>query len=162
LATVLAAGAWFKLAPAALLPLALAPLRREQRTRAVAGVALVSVAMVAAVVALGGASGTGDMVHAMGFQVSRPPLNSLWAVAGSVPLQQLTEAATLALIAAAVVALRRDPALAGDRRRVAALGGAVMLGLQMSSSYWTFMYLAWALPFLLLVMFSEEASGLAV
>jgi hypothetical protein len=161
-ATVLSAGAWFKLAPAALIPLWLAPLGREQRTRAVAGIAFVSVAMVAAIVALGGVTGTGDMVHAMGFQASRPPLNSLWSVTGSVPLQQLTEAATLALIAGAVVALRCDPSLAGDRRRVAALGGAVMLGLQMSSSYWTFTYIVWALPFLLLVLFSEEASGLAV
>jgi hypothetical protein len=33
-----------------------------------------------------------------------------------------------------------------------------MLGLQMSSSYWTFMYLVWALPFMLLVMFSEGAA----
>jgi hypothetical protein len=161
-ATVLSAGAWFKLAPAALIPLWLAPLGREQRTRAVAGVALVSLAMVAAIVALGGPGGAGDMVHAIGFQASRPPLNSLWSVTGSVPLQQLTEAATLALIAGAVVMLRRDPQLAGDRRRVAALGGAVMLGLQMSSSYWTFMYLVWALPFLLLVMFSAEPSGAAV
>lgn len=148
--TVLAAGAWFKLAPAALLPLWLAPLRGRQLVRALAGVVAVSAAMLVPLLALGGVGGVSRMLHAASYQQSRESINSLWAIVGSVPLQQFAEAATIALIAAGMVRLRRDASLAHDRTRVAALGGAVMLGLQISASYWTYLYLAWALPFLAL------------
>jgi hypothetical protein len=161
-ATVLGAAAWFKLVPLALLPLWIAPMDRRRRVRALGGIVLVSLPALAAVIALGGLDGPGLMMQGIAYQSSRPPLNSLWAAIGSVPGQQLTQAATLALIAGAVVALRRDRALADDRRRFAALCAAVMLGLQMSSSYWSFMYLVWALPFLLLMMFSDASADPAV
>ncbi len=157
-ATVLAAAAWFKLVPLALLPVWIVPMDREHRVRSLAGVALVSVPMVAVLIALGGVDGPGVMMQGITYQSSRSPLNSLWAAIGSVPGQQLTQAATLGLIVGALVALRRDRRFARDRRRVAALAAAIMLGLQMSSSYWTFMYLVWALPFMLLVMFSDGAA----
>jgi hypothetical protein len=153
--TVLAAAAWFKLAPVALLPLWLAPLRGRKLWRAVACVATVSAAMITLLIAIGGLRGLPSMVHAIGYQTTRASLNSLWGIVGSVPLQQLAQAATLGLIAGAAVRLRHDRALAADRVRVAALCGAVLLGLQMSSSYWTYMYLAWVFPMLALSVLGE-------
>ncbi len=84
----------------------------------------------------------------MAFQFTRTSPHTLWALVGSVPLQQLAEAATLALVAGAAVRLRRDGRVAEDRARVAALAAAILLGAQISASYWNYMYLVWALPFL--------------
>jgi hypothetical protein len=114
--------------------------------------------MLVPLLALGGVGGVWRMLHAISYQQTRTSLDSLWALIGSVPLQQLAEAATIALIAAGAVRLRGDPALARDRTRVAALGGAVMLGLQISASYWTYLYLAWALPFLALSVLGAQDS----
>jgi hypothetical protein len=155
--TVLAVGGWFKLYPVALIPAAIAPLRGRALWRALLGVALVTTAMIAALVAIGGTTGVGQMVHAMVYQVSRTDPHSLWAWVGSVPLQQLAQAATLALIAGAFVVFRRDPSLARDRTRVAALFAAVLLGLQIAAGYWTYLYLTWVLPFVVLSLLSDQA-----
>lgn len=146
--TVLAASAWFKLAPAALLPVWLARLRGRALARATLGIVLTSAIIVGALLALGGVSAPGRMLSAIGFQFSRSSPHTLWAVLGSVPLQQLAEALTLALIVGAAVRIRRDQTLADDRYRIAAIGGAVLLGLQVSANYWNYMYLVWILPFL--------------
>jgi hypothetical protein len=52
----------------------------------------------------------------------------------------------LGLIAASVVRLRLEPSLADDRTRMAALAGAILIGLQLSADYWAFLYLAWLVP----------------
>ena len=155
---LLAAGAWFKLAPVALLPLSLAPLRGRRLVLAITGIALVSVLVLTPLVALGGLHGIKQMLHAIGYQESRDSLDSVWAFAGSVPLQQFAQALTIALVVAACVMLRRDPSLARDRVRMAALCGAVMLGLQISASYWTYMYLVWVLPFMVLSVLAPESA----
>ena len=148
--TVLALGAWFKLAPIALVPLWLAPLRERQLLHACGAIFAVSALMVGTLLLLGGADAPVAMLHALGYQGTRSSANSVWTVVGSVPFQQLAQAATLALIAGSVVRLGRDDRLAFDRPRVAALAAAVLLGLQISASYWSFMYLAWIYPFLAL------------
>jgi hypothetical protein len=76
-----------------------------------------------------------------------------------VPLQQLAEALTLALVAGAAIRLRRDAPLAGDITRVAGLFGAVLLGAQIAASFWNYMYLVWALPFLILALFPTPGEG---
>jgi hypothetical protein len=113
--------------------------------------------MIGALLAIGGTAGIGQMVHAMAYQVSRTDPHSLWAWIGSVPLQQLAEAATLALIAGAFVIFRRDPSLARDRTRVAGLFAAVLIGLQVAAGYWTYLYLSWVLPFVVLSLLSDPA-----
>lgn len=147
--TSLAAAAWFKLAPAVLLPLWLARLRGRQLAGALAAIVLLSSVLLAFVVALGGSAAPVRMLRAISFQFTRSSPHTLWAVVGSVPLQQLAQAATLALIAGACVAIRRDPLLGADLRRLAAFGAAVLICLQISASYWNYMYLVWILPFLL-------------
>ena len=159
----LAASAWFKLTPVALLPLWLARLRGRALSRAVIAVVVASVALSAVVVALGGASAPVEMVRAMSFQFTRSAPQTPWAIYGSVPLQQLAEAATLALLAGACVCIRNDDELASDLTRVAAIAGAVLLGIQVSANYWNYMYLVWVLPFLVLSLLSGPAEeGAAV
>jgi hypothetical protein len=155
--TVLAVGGWFKLYPLALIPAAIAPLRGRALWRALLVAVLVSGAMVAALVAIGGTAGVGQMLRAIAYQVSRTDPHSLWSWVGSVPLQQLAQAATLALVAGAFVVFRRDPSLAQDRTRVAALFAAVLLGLQIAAGYWTYLYLTWVLPFVVLSLLSDQA-----
>jgi hypothetical protein len=151
----LSAAAWFKAAPVALLPPLLARLRGRSLGYAIASLLLTSALMVSALLALGGIGAPALMLRAISFQFTRSSPHTVWAVLGSMPLQQLAEATTLALIVGAAVRARRDPSLAGDRRRMAALVAAVLLGLQISASYWNYMYLVWAFPFLALSMLIE-------
>jgi hypothetical protein len=48
------------------------------------------------------------------------------------------------------VRIRRDSELAADRWRIAAIAAALLLGVQISANYWTYMYLAWTFPVLAL------------
>jgi Glycosyltransferase family 87 len=145
-AGMLAFAGWFKLAPFALVPVALAPLRRRRLAGAIAAVALVSLAMVVLLLALGGVHGPQEMLHAISYQFTRGSEQSLWSALGIDGLQPLAQGCVLGLIAAAVVKLRREPALAKDRPRMAALTAAILIGLQLSADYWAFLYLAWFVP----------------
>ena len=145
---VLAVAGWFKLAPFALLPLWLAPLRGRRLARAIAAVVAVSLALVVLLIALGGAGGPGAMISAVGYQFTRGSDQSIWSALGLTALQPLGEAAVLGLLTGSVLILRADAELAGDRLRVAALSGAVLIGLQLAANYWAFLYLAWVVPLL--------------
>jgi hypothetical protein len=157
--TVLAAGGWFKLYPLALLPPALASLSGPTLRRAVGGIVLVCAGMVGILLALGGPAGISQMLHAMTYQLTRTDPHSIWAWVGSVPLQQLAEAATLALVAGACVMLRRNRALAADRTRMAALFAAILIGFQISAGYWAYLYLVWVIPFVLLSLCGDGELG---
>jgi len=147
---LLALSAWFKLVPLALLPFGLARLRgRALRGSLIACVAI-SVLLSGLMIALGGVHGMTQMLSAMTFQDTRRSAEALWTWIGSVPLQPLAQAATLALIAGATVRLGLDRELAADRTRIAALCAAVLLGIQISANYWSFMYSAWVVPLLML------------
>lgn len=153
---VLSAAAWFKVTPLALLPLWLARLRGATLARAILAAILVAVAMVAVLIGLGGIGAPLRMLHAMTFQLTRSSPQNPWAVVGSVPLQQLAEAVTLALLAGACVRIRQDLDLAEDLPRIAAIGAAVMLGTQISANYWTYMYLVWVIPLILVSLLGER------
>jgi Glycosyltransferase family 87 len=143
---MLAAAGWFKLAPAALVPVSLAPLRGWRFARALAAIALVSLPMVVLLLALGGSNGPQEMIHAVSYQFTRGSEQSLWSALGIDGVQPLAEGCVLGLIAAAVVKLRLEPTLANDRTRMAALAAAILVGLQLSADYWAFLYLAWIVP----------------
>jgi hypothetical protein len=144
-AVVLVAG-WFKVVPFALLPIWIARLRGRRLLAALALVACSALLTVAALVALGGVGAPRAMLHAVAYQAERRTLHSPWTLLNLEWLQPLGQATVLALIAAATVRTRRDPALAADPVRLAALMGAVLLGLQLSGNYWTYLYLAWVVP----------------
>jgi hypothetical protein len=144
-AAILVAGS-FKVVPFALLPIWLARLRGRRLAAALALTAACGVLTVVALVALGGTSAPGQMLHAIAYQADRRTLHSPWTLLGIEWLQPLGQAAVLALVAAATVRVRRDAALAKDPLRLAALAGAVLLGLQLTGNYWAYLYLAWVVP----------------
>jgi hypothetical protein len=143
---MLAAAGWFKLAPFALLPVSLAPLRGRRLVRALAAIALVSAPMLGLLFALGGVHGPADMIHSVSYQFTRGSEQSVWSSLGIDGAQPFAQGCVLGLIAAAVLKLRLEPALAGDRTRMAALTAAILIGLQLSADYWAFLYLAWIMP----------------
>jgi hypothetical protein len=144
-AAVLVAG-WFKVVPFALLPIWLARLRGRRLLAALALTAASAALMLVALVALGGTRAPEQMLQAIAYQADRRTLHSPWTLLGIEWLQPLGQAGVLALIAAATLRVRRDAALANDPLRLAALAGAVLLGLQLTGNYWTYLYLAWVVP----------------
>jgi Glycosyltransferase family 87 len=154
-AAILSAAAWFKAAPVAILPLAFARARGRALGAAAAGLLVTSAGMLALIIALGGLEGIPRMLQALGFQFTRSSPHTLWAIVGSVPIQQLVQAGTVAFIVATLVSLRRDPGLADDRLRVAAVAGATLLGVQLAANYWNYMYLAWVAPFVVMALLVE-------
>ncbi len=152
---VIGMAGWFKLAPFALLPIWLAPLRGRQLVRALAGLAAVSAAALGLVIGLGGVGGLRSMVSAVGYQFNRGSFQSAWHALGIDGLQPFGEACVLALVIGGAIRLRRDPELAGDPRRLAALTAAVMCGVQLAANYWAFLYLAWIGPLLVVSMLAD-------
>lgn len=144
-ATILLAG-WFKVVPFALLPIWLARLRGRRLAAALALLVASTAVTVVALVALGGAGAPMRMLHAVAYQADRRTLHSPWTLLGIEWLQPLGQAAVLALVAGATVRARRDSAFARDPARLAALAGAVLLGVQLTGNYWTYLYLAWVVP----------------
>jgi hypothetical protein len=145
---MLAVAGWFKLAPFALLPVLLAPLRGRRLAAAFGAVAAVSAALLALVIAVGGVHGPEAMVSAVSYQFTRGSVQSLWAALGIERLQPLAQACLLGLIAAATVKLWLEPRLAADPRRMAAISVAVLIGVQLAADYWAFLYLVWVVPLL--------------
>lgn len=145
---MLAVTGWFKLAPFALVPVFLASLRGRRLAAAVGAIAFVSVLPIALLVALGGARGPAEMIHAVSYQFTRGSLQSLWSVLGIESLQPLAQAGVLGLIAAVTVQLWRQPARAADPVRMAAASGAILISLQLAADYWAFLYVVWIVPLL--------------
>jgi hypothetical protein len=145
---LLTAAGWFKLAPFALMPIWLAPLRGRRLLGAAAAVLAVSAPLIALLIVIGGLRGPAEMVHALSYQFSRGSPQSLWDVLGIRGLQPLAEGCVLGLIASGALKLRRDPEWGQDLTRVAALAGAVLIGLQLAADYWAFLYVCWVLPLL--------------
>jgi len=156
--SALSAAAWFKAAPVAIVPLLLARLHGRAARRALAALLLTSGVMTGGLIALGGLDAPLRMLKAIGFQFTRSSPHTLWGLIGSVPLQQLAQAATVTLLVGAAITIRRDPDLAADRRRIAAIAAAVLVGLQLSANYWTYMYLVWVLPLITLALLAESTS----
>jgi Glycosyltransferase family 87 len=143
---MLAVAGWFKFAPFVLLPVSLAPLRGRRLRSAVAAIALVSLPLVGLLVALGGVGGPAEMLHAVSYQFTRGSMQSVWGALDIAGAQPFGQGCVLGLIAASVVWLRQQPHRASDRRRMAALSAAILIGLQLSADYWAFLYLAWVMP----------------
>jgi hypothetical protein len=151
-ALALAAGAWIKLAPIALIPIWLAHTRGRPLLRALAAGALVTAALSAWILIIGGPAGFGHMLHALSFQLDRGTLQSAWALLGAEPLQRAVQAATLGGIAWAALAARDNPA------RLVPLSGAVLAALQLAASNWTYLYAVWLFPAAALALLSEGAT----
>src|SRR5581483_2401593 len=118
----------------------------------------VSALSLTVLVGVGGTGGISAMIHGVAYQFSRGSPRSVWSVLGIESLQPLGQAAVIALVVGAAVRLRREPELASDRVRLAALTAAVLLGLELAADYWAFLYLAWVMPLVVLALMSEPAA----
>jgi hypothetical protein len=132
-------------------PLALAPLfaRRTPLIFAVA-LALTLAAVVLPFVPDGGLSEMYD--RTIGYQASRPSPFSIWGQVESADWLQLVVklgAAGFALLVAFLP--RRVSAL-----QVAALGGAVLIALQLAAGHWFYLYVVWFVPFALVALFAAH------
>jgi hypothetical protein len=153
-ALALAAGAWIKLAPLALVPLWLARTRGRPRARAITAMAGLTAALTATLLVMGGTTGLGHMLDAMTFQLERGTLQSAWALLGANWAQHIAQAATLALIAWAALQART---IATDPVRLAALCGAVLAALQLSATNWSYLYVVWLFPCAAFALLGERA-----
>jgi glycosyl transferase family 87 len=159
--TALAVAGWVKLIPLFLLPFWAARFRPPSFLRAVAAPALVVVVVLGWILILDGTRGVDHMVDAVSFQSERGALLSIWTLIGSKPLQLVFQAAVLSVTALAVLWVWRDRALAGDVRRLAALAGAIMIGFQLGANYWSYAYLPWVMPCLVLALLTAPSSDRA-
>jgi len=151
----LTAAGWVKLAPLALVPLWVAAARR--RGLALVGAGAVTAALAVVLVLLGGLGGLADLFGALSFQAQRGSLLSPWSVLGGGGGAQLVfQAAVIAAIAGASLRVWSDRALASDPRRMAALGAAVLLAVQLAANYWSYTYLAWTFPLLAVALLMDE------
>lgn len=151
-ASALTAAGWVKLAPLAALPLWLA---RGRRRTLLAAAALTG-ALAALVLALGGAQGLADMVRAVSFQSERGSPMSVWGLVDLPVAQVAFQAAVITGIVLAALRVWRDAALAADPRRMAALAGAAVIGVQLAANHWSATYLAWTFPLLALALLTPS------
>jgi hypothetical protein len=148
---LVALGTITKFAPAALAPLFAAGTGdRRPGTLVRFGVAFVAVCLVAFVAFLpdGGAR---EMWNAtLGYQLERRSPFSLWGLHPSLGwLQDGAKLATVGLAVALFFVPKRR-----DARQVAALAGAVLIAMQLTTTYWMFFYVAWFAPMALVAMFA--------
>ena len=131
-AGMLAIAGWFKLAPFALVPVSLAPLRGRRLVRALAAIGLVSLPMLALLVALGGLHGPAACSTRCPTSSRAAPSSRYGACSGSRALQPFGQGVRARLIVGAALRLRpsrcsRRPAAngcagRGDPDRAAARG----------------------------------------
>jgi hypothetical protein len=148
----LGVAAWVKLIPAVALPIWLARLRGRELGQAIAGLAALSALVLGSMVVLGGVGSVGAMARALTFQFDRGSLSSLWIGWGLGSLQPVAQAALLAVVVGATLAVRRDDRLRDDLPRLAAILAGVLLLTQFAANYWTWAYLPWAIAPALLVL----------
>jgi hypothetical protein len=90
------------------------------------------------------------------YQAGRTSPFSIWGLWGGLGFEQhLVQGATVALgIAVLFVPRQRGPI------EVAALGGAILIALQLSAGYWLYSYIVWFFPFVAVAVFGSFPSEL--
>ncbi len=88
----------------------------------------------------------------VGFQLDRGAPFSIWGLYGGleVPQRIVQGAAVLFAVAAAFLPRRRD--LIG----LAAVAGAILLALQLGTTYWFYLYVVWVLPFAFVALLGRD------
>ncbi|MGH2979604.1 MAG: hypothetical protein ACRDLQ_08200, partial [Solirubrobacterales bacterium] len=93
------------------------------------------------------------------FQSERGSLLSVWALLDLPAAQIAFQAAVVTGLVLAAVRVWRDRALAADPRRMAALGAAVLIGVQLAANHWSATYLAWVFPLVAMALLSDPLRG---
>jgi hypothetical protein len=128
---------------------ALPPLRRDGRRSAIAFIAAFATASALAMLWPAIDPGLGTFwERTIGYQAGRESPFSIWGqVSGLEPLR----VALLAAVGALAIVLAFRP-----RRKslvqVAALGAALLIGIQLTAQHWFYLYIVWFYPLLLLAM----------
>ena len=149
----LAAGAWIKLAPLALLPVWLARTRGRPLLRSASAVCGLSALLGAWLLVMGGPGAPAKMADAVGFQLGRGTLQSAWELLGANTLGHVFQAATVAGVVWAALNARR---LAAEPARLVAASGAILAALQLGASNWTYLYTVWLFPAVALALLAEQ------
>ena len=160
---MLAFGVWVKLVPLILFALWAARPQaqgsRSSRARAWAPAFGLSLALTGLLLALGGPGAISAMISAISFQFVRGSFFAPWYTFHLQWLQPLAQAAVIALAFAAALRVRASGAARLDLVRVSAIAAALLLGVQLAASYWTWSYLVWVLPFLLPALLIADADA---
>ncbi len=138
-------------AAAKFVTLALAPLFARRAPLVFGGVMLLTLALaVLPFVPEGGLRELYD--RTVGYQAGRPSPFSVWGRVESLGwLQTTAKAATVALaLLVAFVPRRPGP------RQVAALGAAVLIAVQLTATYWFYLYVVWFVPFVLVALLAGQ------
>jgi hypothetical protein len=154
---LLALAALTKFAPALLLPLlaTFSPAGPAGRALGPAGLTLGAFAAVAAALLLWPALDPGLATlwdRTIAYQADRDSPFSIW---GQVPSLEPLRLALLVAVAAlaALLAFRPRPK---TLQQVAALGAALLIGLQLTAEHWFYLYVVWFYPLLLVAMATSE------
>jgi uncharacterized membrane protein YozB (DUF420 family) len=113
-----------------------------------------TVAALVAMLAVGGTDAIDRAVTALRFQFERGSWFSAWRQLGAPAVQVAFQALTVAFLVVAAITAWREPDI--SLRRFAALAGATVALVQLSANYWTYAYLPWLLPFILVALFPPE------
>jgi hypothetical protein len=89
----------------------------------------------------------------IGFQLDRGAPFSVWGYYGGLHGLQVAVQAGAILFAIAAAFLRRRPDVIG----LAAIAGAILLMLQLGTTYWFYLYVVWMVPFAFVVFFGRDA-----
>jgi hypothetical protein len=89
--------------------------------------------------------------HSLGFQQDRGSPFSVWGLYGGLGgVQKAVQLAAIAFALALGIWPRRPTII-----QVAALGAAVLIALQLSLTYWFYLYIAWFFPLVMLALFGR-------
>jgi hypothetical protein len=155
-----AAGLWTGVAvalgaAAKFVTLALAPLFARRAPLVFAAALLLTlVATVAPFVPDGGLRELYD--RTIGYQASRPSPFSIWGQVDSLDWLQTVLKLGAAALALLVAFVPRGP----DLRQTAALGGAVLIAIQLVATHWFYLYVVWFVPFVFVALFAAHARTL--
>jgi hypothetical protein len=146
-------GAAAKFAPLALAPLFAVAGQRDRARSAVAFALAVAAALAVTGLPFVPDGGRRELYdRTVGYQLDRPSPFSIWGQAASLDwLRTACQVATVALaLLVAVVPRAREP------RRLAALGAAVLIALQLTATHWFYLYVVWFAPFVLITVLSSH------
>ncbi|HEU4656220.1 MAG TPA: hypothetical protein VFR97_01780 [Capillimicrobium sp.] len=89
----------------------------------------------------------------VGFQLGRDAPFSIWGLYDGLEIPQRIVQAAAVLFAVAAAVLPRRPGVVA----LAAAAGAILLALQLGTTYWFYLYVVWVLPFAFLALLGREA-----
>jgi len=152
---LLAAAVWTKVVPIVLVPLWLVRGERA-RVRDWVPAALLSALLCGYLVVLGGPGAIGTMLSDIWFPFHRGSLYAPWYTFSVEWLQPIVQAAALALLAWVLLRLRRDPSPWRDTARISGIFASLLIGVQLGANQWTFTYLAWVFPFIVVALLLDR------